>query len=243
VTYDEFTFDLLGSRFGVSVVDAPGLFADTPPLPPSAFFREQLARNLPLVSGVDTEKVRSELLIAPLLVELRELCGRQIGVFSGAGFTVDAARGLDGFCDFLLSRAPTLLQVAAPVVAIVEAKRESLTNGVPLCVAELFAAQLFNTRREQPITPVYGVVTTGTAWRFLRMTGTVAEVDIEDRFIDNPDAILGVLARMVSVPGSPTAPRGSIRAHQREGNLEDNTHATEPFLYADQTRPVEDDRA
>lgn len=163
----------------------------------SAFFREQLQRNLPLISGVDTEKVRSELLIAPLLVELREQTGHRIGVFSGAEFTVDEAAGLRGFCDFLVSRAPTLLQVAAPVVAIVEAKRESLTSGIPQCVAEMYAAQQFDREREQTLLPVYGVVTTGTIWRFLRMSGTVAEVDIEDRFIDDPDALLGILVDMV----------------------------------------------
>ncbi len=66
MAYNEFSFDLLKSRFGVSVLDAPGIFRGIAPVASSAFFREQLKRNLPLISGVDTEKVRSELLIAPL---------------------------------------------------------------------------------------------------------------------------------------------------------------------------------
>ncbi len=130
-------------------------------------------------------------------MELREQTAHQIGVFSGPEFNVDDATGLRGFCDFLISRAPTLLQIAAPVVAIVEAKRESLTSGIPQCVAEMYAAQQFNEARQQPLLPVYGVVTTGTIWRFLRMTGTVAEVDIEDRFVDDPDTLLGILIHMV----------------------------------------------
>lgn len=136
MTYNEFTFDLLRSRFGITIAEAPGMFRAMPPREPSDFFRETLRRNLPLVSGVNTEKARSELIIAPVLVELRELLSQQIGVFSGAAFNVDEAQGLGGYCDYLISRAPTLLHVAAPVVALVEAKRESLTTGIPQCVAE-----------------------------------------------------------------------------------------------------------
>lgn len=206
MAYNEFTFDLLRSRLGVTVADAPGIFRHAPPRPPGDLFREQLRRNLPLISGIDTEKVRSELIIAPVLVELREMTGHQIGMFSGAELNADEAQGLHGFCAFLLSRAPTLLQVDAPVVAIACAKRESLTTGIPQCVAEMVAARLFNARRERGSRPVYGVVTTGTAWRFLRLPRSIAEVDIEDRFIGDLDAIFGVLSLMVSAAPLGAAP-------------------------------------
>lgn len=60
---------------------------------------------------------------------------------SGAEFSVGAAQGLCGFCDFLVSRSPTML--TAPVLAVVEAKREDLTAGVAQCIAEMYAAALF----------------------------------------------------------------------------------------------------
>ena len=129
MAYNEFTFDMLEEQFGLTVTEVSGLFASTQPLPLTDYFRMQLARHRPLVVGVDTEKVRSELLIAPMLVELREQVAHSVGLFSGAEFNVDRESGLVGFCDFLVSRTPGLVRIGVPVLTVVEAKRESLTGG------------------------------------------------------------------------------------------------------------------
>lgn len=119
MTYNKFTFDQIESRFGVRLDERRGLFESIPPATPSELLVLTLERNLPLVEGLGTEKARSEFLIAPILSEVRQLAGGQIGLFSGVEFTVDRASGLVGFCGFLLSRSPHLLSVRAPVVAIV----------------------------------------------------------------------------------------------------------------------------
>ena len=108
MAYSDFTLRTLRERFGITTTDADDLFADVTPLPPTDFFVTLLRRHLPLVRGLGTEKVRAEMIIAPLLVELREQSGHQIAVFSGAEFGVDAAQGLYGFCAFLVSRSPTV---------------------------------------------------------------------------------------------------------------------------------------
>ncbi len=38
-------------------------------------------------------------------------------------------------------------------------------------MAEMVAAQRFNQAKEQPITAVYGCVSSGTQWRFLKLEG------------------------------------------------------------------------
>jgi hypothetical protein len=196
MAYSDFTLRLLRKRFGITATDAVDLFADVPPLPPTEFFRTLLQRHLPIVRGIGTEKVRSEMIIAPLLVELREQSGHQIAVFSGAEFGVDVAQGLAGFCDFLVSRSPTLLAVTAPALAVVEAKREDLTAGVAQCIAEMYAATLFNAQNDEPRPYLYGAVTSGTNWRFLRLDGLHAEVDLQEYFIEDVAKILGILRYM-----------------------------------------------
>ncbi len=192
----DFTLRSLRERFGITVTDAVDLFADVPPLPPTDFFVTLLRRHLPLVRGLGTEKVRSEMIIAPLLVELREQSGHQIAVFSGAEFGVDTSQGLYGFCDFLVSRSPTLLAVTAPALAVVEAKREDLTVGVAQCIAEMYAATLFNAASGEPRDFLYGAVTSGTNWRFLRLDRLHAEVDLQEYYIEDIAKILGILRHM-----------------------------------------------
>jgi len=83
-------------------------------------------------------------------------------LFSGVEFNINEGQGLSGFCDFLLTLAPMVLEVRAPVVSIVEAKKENISAGIPQCFAELVVAQIFNDRAEKPIETLYGVVTSGT---------------------------------------------------------------------------------
>ena len=196
MAYPDFTLRLLTERFGIMVSDADDLFADVPPLPASSFFRELLHRHLPIARGQGTEKARSEMIIAPLLVELREQTGHQLAVFSGVEMSADPTLGLYGFCDFLVSRSPSLLAVTPPILAVVEAKREDLTAGVAQCIAEMYAAALLNARDGEPRETLYGAVTSGTNWRFLRLRGLHAEADLAEYFIEDVDKILGILRHM-----------------------------------------------
>src|SRR4051794_32757832 len=126
MTDREFSLDELKQRFGLRVAEGPDVFADTPPAEATPRLRETLAENLPLALAISTEKARSELIIAPILVELRRQFGRKISLFSGVEFIVDEAQGLNGVCDFLLSLSPEQLTIESPVVAVVEAKNENM---------------------------------------------------------------------------------------------------------------------
>ncbi|MGB3511065.1 MAG: hypothetical protein WBA93_17895 [Microcoleaceae cyanobacterium] len=84
------------------------------------------------------------MIVTPILVELRKQFKYQISIFSGKEFNVDVEKGLTGFCDFLISRSSEQLLIKAPVVALVEAKNDNIQTGLPQCIAEMIAAQLFN---------------------------------------------------------------------------------------------------
>ncbi len=106
---------------------------------------------------------------------------------------LDAARGLSGFCDFLISKSPEQLLIEAPVVALVEAKNDNIESGLGQCMSEMLAAQLFNQQKGNEIKTIYGVVTTGSIWKFLKLEGTVIEIDLNEYFINQVGKILGIL--------------------------------------------------
>ena len=72
-----------------------------------------LKRKVPLAISIGTEKARSELIVADVLVELREQFNHGISLFSGIDFNVDVESGLTGVCDFLISLSPGQLFLEA----------------------------------------------------------------------------------------------------------------------------------
>ncbi len=68
-----------------------------------------------------------------------------------ADFNVDSEKGLTGFCDFIISSSSERLFVSAPVMMLVEAKKEDIISGLGQCVAEMVAAQIFNEREGNEI--------------------------------------------------------------------------------------------
>lgn len=197
MAYNNFTLDGLIQQFGLRVEARPDTFADAPPIALSPYLRDTLAETVPLALDVSTEKVRSELIISPVLMEARRQFKGQISLFSGVDFTVDAEAGLSGVCDFLFSLSPLQLSVQAPVVAVVEAKNDNIKSGIGQCIAELMAAQKFNARRGTELPHLFGAITTGSSWKFLRLSGETATVDETEYHISQPEQILGILVAMI----------------------------------------------
>ena len=170
-----------------------------PALPLREDFLTTLTEGATVALAINTEKAKSEFIIAPLLLELRRLLGGAMGLFSGVEFDVDVDKGLNGFCDFILTRTTRQFILTAPLVAIVESKNDNLRNGLGQCIAAMYAAELYNQRSDSNITSVYGVVTTGSAWKFLRLTQSELTLDLKEYYIDNAGKILGVLKHIFEI--------------------------------------------
>ena len=196
--YSSFTLTEVLDKFELKINEQQDLFVGVAPRMPSDFLRAWLAENAPLALALSTEKARSEFLIAPILAEVRTLLERRVSLFSGIDFTVDAAQGLNGECDFLFSKSPEQLLLRAPVVSVVEAKNESFKNGIAQAGAEMVAAHIFNERKNQPLERVYGAVTTGDAWQFLKLEQQVLFVDKRRYDLDNLPEILGIICHMLT---------------------------------------------
>jgi hypothetical protein len=63
----------------------------------------------------------------------------------------------------------------------------------------MVAAQLFNEREHNSIPVVYGCVTTGVVWRFLKLEGNNLIIDVDVYCLDNVPRILGVLQTIVNL--------------------------------------------
>src|SRR5437660_615789 len=200
MAFSDFTLPMLRQRFQLEVEQTRNLFAATAEVDLPQVLIDTLERYLPLAVNVNKEKARSELVIAPLLIEFKLLHRDKVSLFSGIEFTVDEAAGLKGRCDYILARSPEQLALTAPVCVLVEAKNENIVGGIPQCLAEMIAAQRFNRQQKLPEAAVYGTVTTGILWRFLKLEGTTASVDVVEYPIQSARKIFGILTAIALVP-------------------------------------------
>ena len=197
MAYSNFTLDTALEAFDLEEVDAAGIFAASEPVKPSELLTSVLARNIPLALAVGTEKVKSELIVANVLVELREQLEHRVSFFSGIEFNVDADAGLAGVCDFMISLSPRQFSLKAPIIILVEAKKDDLLVGLGQCVAEMVAAQRFNAEEGNDIACIYGTSTSGIDWLFLKLAGKKLYIDMAAYQISQCDKILGILSSMV----------------------------------------------
>ena len=197
MAYSNFTLETVKKEFQLELVELAGIFAEIEPVVPSTLLTTMLVKKVPLATTINTEKARSELIVADVLFELWEQFNMRISLFSGIDFNVDAERGLTGICDFLVSLSPMQSFLEAPVIVLVEAKKDDPAPGLGQCVAEMLAAQRFNAEKGNNIPRVYGVTTTGTEWKFLKLEENRLQIDMAIYSIAQCDKILGILSSMV----------------------------------------------
>lgn len=139
-----------------------------------------------------SEKARSEFIVVPILLAARELSGDQVAIYSGQRLDVAPEDGLAGECDFILALGPALPPLHAPLMTVAEAKKNDIEVGLGQCIAQMVGARVFNKRAGRVTAPVYGCVTTGETWQFLRLLDRAALLDRQRYYVDNIGKILGV---------------------------------------------------
>ncbi len=197
MAYNNFTLESVKHQFDLKIVAAP--FCQKLPLAtPSDSFLTIFTEWYPLAQQARSEKAKSELLVSPILLEVRKLVNNSVALFSGEEFSVDKDQGLNGFCDFLFSKSTAPYIIEAPIVMLVEAKKGELDVGLGQCIAEMIAAQIFNASEGKPIVTIYGCVTSGKLWQFLKLAGQEVMIDTEEYQVNPVERILGILKWMVS---------------------------------------------
>jgi len=179
MAYSDFTIEEAIERFELEVLTLPFTIQ---PLTSTPELDAALSRYLPLATSISTEKARNELIVTPILLEVRAFFQDRIGYFSGRSLTVDISLGLNGECDFLLSADPNQTVVQAPIVVIVEAKNADLTRALGQCAAQMVGAFRFNLRRGHPH-QIYGAVTTGTNWKLLTLNQQQLRISLNEYLV------------------------------------------------------------
>lgn len=194
MSYKDFTINSLKEKFKLKFFYDVSLFPEINTYKIPDYLKLLLERYISLALAIDTEKARSEYIVAPILGELKWNYKHKISLFSGNMFNVDEKLGLTGVCDYLISRTPEQYTITAPIIVLVEAKNDNIKSGVPQCVAEMVAAQIFNQNQNNSVEAIHGVVSTGTNWKFLKLVGSNLYIDVVEYYIDAPEKILGILA-------------------------------------------------
>jgi len=119
----------------------------------------------------DSEKAISEMIVYPVLLDLKRHNK-----------------------DFIISHYTQSFALNTPLLTIVEAKgsEKMVKKGVPQCVAQMKGAQIYNQNQNSPLTTIYGCVTSGDEWLFLKLENDTITIDIQKYYLSNISEILGV---------------------------------------------------
>lgn len=190
MSYSHFSLARVKEEFELEEQNS-NLFLDVLPIESSSWLKETLKLGLELVfSSSSSEKARSEFIVAPILIELRKINNKQFSIYSGERLDVDQNKGLVGECDFILTKGEMKHTIQKPIFALVEAKKHDIDLGMGQCVAQMLGSQLFN---QGEINTIYGCVTTGEVWQFLKLEKKIIIIDTKRYYINEVERILGVL--------------------------------------------------
>ena len=165
-----------------------GLFPKIDVVQPSACLVESLRRSSVMV--LTNEKTKLERVVSPILLEIAQAYTENFSFFSGELLDVNEADDLVDECDFFFTLQPPRPYVDAPIVAMIKSKDEDLEWGVAQCAAQMYAAKLYNETEGKVMPTIFGCVTDGTEWQFVKLENDVFHLD--NRVITDLPSILGV---------------------------------------------------
>lgn len=197
MAYSDYTLSEIKEKFQLIIEAETNLFPDVREEKISDSLSEILKENIPLALAIHTEKARSEMIVTPVLIELRKVLNHRISLFSGVEFNVDKEKGLNGVCDYIISLSKEQLYVSSPVISIVEAKNDNIKSGLAQCAAEMIASEMFNEQKGNQIKTMYGIVTTGSNWRFLKL-GDSLYIDVKEYYIEQLGKIMGIMLQIIN---------------------------------------------
>lgn len=194
MAYTDFTLSDLHQKFGIENRKG-SLFPKVKPVPVSKKLKSDLGYNLELPQR--SEKAKSELIVLPILMDVRLRNDRFFTIYSGEILSADPESGLNGECDFIVAKDTQSFEINYPIFQIVEAKKNDIDLGVPQCAAQMVGARVFNQKKGLTTDTVFGCVTTGDDWNFMRLTGNTITVDERRYYLGSLPELLGVFQQII----------------------------------------------
>ena len=196
MSYSKITLEEIRQKFGYQDIVKPIFPDNTKEIAPTEWLKESL--RLASKLRITSEKARSEAIVYPILTSLKDINQDSFTFFSGENLNVDKARGLNGECDFIISKNAMASGVDTPIFCMVEAERNDMELGKPQCMAQMIGAKEYNLKYNKDIECIYGCVTTGTEWLFLKLTGNEIWVADQNRlYLNQLPKILGTFQYII----------------------------------------------
>ncbi|TAE02769.1 MAG: hypothetical protein EAZ97_02275 [Bacteroidetes bacterium] len=197
MSYRSFTFSDLKKKFGIKQSEKRLFLDETPQIQASAWLIETL--NIGKKNRLISEKSVGENLISPILTEIKLKNIETIELYSGANLSADKLKGLNGECDFLYTFSPQSVEINSPIISITEAKKGDITDlhSLAQCSAQLLGARIFNEKEGKSTPILYGCVSSGHEWLFLKLEKNTIFIDTERYYIKNLPELLGILQHIV----------------------------------------------
>lgn len=181
---------LVQEQFDLQIAETQSPLVTARPLQLPFYRKENIEEAIQNIVPETNEQMRCHLAVSQIVIGLAiEL---DVSLFIGNLFEVNPQLGLCGICDYLISRSPLTFRIHPPVALIVEVKRD-LERALPHCLVELVAAQHLN----HSDAPIYGVLTTGLQWQFLKLEGKQVTIEQTLYELAPVDRITDMLAAMI----------------------------------------------
>lgn len=193
MVYSDYTLQEIEEKYGLISVRKKLFQEITPILEISDWLKYHL--NLLEELSVKSEKAKSELIVMPILVEMRQKNNKYFTIYSGDSLNIDDK--LKGECDFILSKDTNSFEVNYPILQMVEAKRNDTEIGIAQCAAQMVGAKKYNEKRGyKDGNVIYGCVTTGDDWLFMRLEDKI-EIDTRKYYLGNLPELLGAFQNII----------------------------------------------
>ncbi len=194
MSYRKFNYKRTRSELGI-VEENAIFFTDIAAIQPTDVLLKALRRAGMI--ALFSEKARSEGIVLPILLEIHELNTEKFSVYSGAVLNADDSRQLNGECDFILSSGRQSFEIETPLFCLIEAEDNDIEKNIPQCIAQMEGARIYNEKEGKFLEVIFGCVTKGTEWQFLKLEGKTCFIDKKRYYINDLPALLGVLQKII----------------------------------------------
>ena len=192
--YSSFSFTGVKKQFGLKSVKGV-IFDNLEPIEPSSWLVDSLARTSGM--AIVSEKSRSEWIVSPIMVEVKYRNKDKMNILSGENMSVSKDVSLTGECDFIFIKDPYAFTVESLIFCLVEAERHDLIGGLGQCAAQMVGARMLNEQEGVNYPVIYGCVTTGSDWQFLKFENQLITIENNLKYINELPYLLGTFQRIV----------------------------------------------
>jgi hypothetical protein len=194
--YNKFKLLEVIEKFNL-VYTEENLFIQAKPLKISETWQKVLETGMELALPFGSEDARKSGIVYPILMDLRERNNKEVMVYAGLSLNADSKLGLNGECDFILAMTKNTKIIAPPIFTMVEAERHDFELGQGQCAAQMVGAKLYNEKHKSAEKVIYGCVTTGLGWQFMKLDKQNIVLDTQTYTLEKIDQIVGIFQYIV----------------------------------------------